>query len=631
MAKKEILTLDDLYNYYSTTSKNVRHFSSKESNKNIVVQSFGNIKFEKDEEDNDLTLVTLQACHTGENLNKFEIRDEVMNKALSSFLNKPILAFIHEVDGELCFYDHRMHQDDEGEIVYDEYPVGIIPESGNPHLEYDEEKENDYVVVNGYLFNEYSPAVDILEREGECAVSVELNISELSYNPKTRFMIIDDFTFSGVTLLGKKPNGDPVKPGMAGSNIKLGDFTNQNSIFSEDKMITMLEELNRKIDSLSNFSIKNIERKEDKVELNKELFEQLLAKYNKTEADIEFDYSELDDDALSTAFADAFEDKEDSSSEGESEINEDVKDEVNESENVEVEAEDVEATFDGEPEDSTDPAEPAEPAEPTEEPSDPTTEEPTTEPVVDPTEEPVVTPVVTEPAEDDDDDDHDLNRRDDGTDAEYLKKIQNNEVQYSATFAGETKTFSKSLNEVISALTELVNATYSEADNAWYSCEVYEDKTVRFDDWWMDKHYIQKYSVKDDVYSLKGERVEVFARYLTQQEIEALDGLKSKFEEVSDKLAKYEAEPEKMSILESNDYASIAESEEFVAFKAQEAHFNLSVDEVRAKADEMLLNAAKAGKVEFTETKSEKKVFGFRQIPTIKSNKGSSRYGKLFN
>ena len=274
MAKKKILTLDDLYNYYSTTSKNVRHFSAKDSDSTIRVQSFGKAKFEKSEYDKDLTLVTLQACHTGENLNHFEIKEDVMKKGLDSFLNKPILAYIHEVDGELCFYDHRMHQDDNGEIIYDEYPVGIIPESGNPHLEFDEDKGKDYVIVNGYLFTEYSPAVDILEREEECAVSVEIDISELSYNPKTHYMIIDAFTFSGVTLLGKKPNGEDVKPGMAGSNIRLGDFTNHESIYTNDKLITMLDELNHKIDYLTNFSNKNFERKEDKVELNKELFEQ---------------------------------------------------------------------------------------------------------------------------------------------------------------------------------------------------------------------------------------------------------------------------------------------------------------------------------------------------------------------
>ena len=617
--KKRYLTLDDLYNYYEANSKRARHFSSKNSDgAPLVVQSLGTVKFEKDVENNDLTLVSLQACHSGVNLNHSSIDDKVMEKALSSFLNKPILAYIHEVDGELQFYDHRMHQDDEGEIIYDEYPVGIIPESGNPHMEYDEEKDKNYVVVDGYLFNEYSPAAEILEREGECSVSVELNISELSFSPKDHLMIIEDFTFSGVTLLGKRPDGSEVKPGMSGSNIRLGDFSNQNSVFSDDKVMTMLEELNRKIDDLANFSNKNIERKEDKVELNKELFEQLLAKYNKTEADIQFDYSELDDNALSAAFAEAFEDEENSSSE--EDIDNDESDDVKPEDNAEGET----AEFDGETSETGETGEPTDPVEP---------------------ENPVVEPADPEPSEegntenvqangddegDDDSDDENKVNTDDGSDAEYLKKKQNNEVQFSATFKGETKTFSKSLNEIISALSELVNGTYSETDNEWYSVEVFDNKTVQFYGWCTGKNYRQSYKEKDGVYSLKGERVELFARYLTQEECDALDGLKGKFEDVSAKLAKYEAEPEKMSILESADYSSIAESEEFVAFKAQEAHFDLSVDEVRAKADEMLLNAAKAGKVEFSKKDTEKKTkIGYKFFPVSNAKKGVKKYGNL--
>jgi len=635
--KKRYLTLDDLYNYYEANSKRARHFSSKNSDgAPLVVQSLGTVKFEKDAENNDLTLVSLQACHSGVNLNHSSIDDKVMEKALPSFLNKPILAYIHEVDGELQFYDHRMHQDDEGEIIYDEYPVGIIPESGNPHMEYDEEKDKNYVVVDGYLFNEYSPAAEILEREGECSVSVELNISELSFSPKDHLMIIEDFTFSGVTLLGKRPDGSEVKPGMSGSNIKLGDFSNQNSVFSDDKVMTMLVELNRKIDDLANFSNKNIERKEDKVELNTELFNQLLEKYNKTEADIEFEYSELDDDALSAAFAEAFGEIEDSSSEGD----ENTGFEKSEENRIDVEAEEkVKDTFDGDPDpadpDPTDP-DPSDPSNPNpSNPSDPAPGDPDPSNPSDPSNPGGGSgtgpdpnsgtgsgtgsdPAPTETA-----------NRDDGSDAEYLKKNQN-EVQYSATFKGETKTFAKSLNETIYALSELVNTTYGESDNDFYSVDVFDNKTVQFYGMFTGKNYRQSYKEKEGVYSLKGDRVELFARYLTQEECDALDNLQGKFEDISEKLGKYEAEPEKMAILESVDYSSIAESDEFIAFKAQDAHFDLTVDEVRAKADEMLLDAAKKGKVEFTKEETEKKPhIGFKMFPVSNAKKGVKKYGNL--
>ena len=120
MGKKKILTLEDLYNYYSSTSKRSRHFSAKDEDRNIYIQVSGNIIFEKDNDATEgLTKVTLQANHTGVNLNGSSIKDEVAEAALPSFSNRPILGFIHMVDGQWEFYDHRMHLEDD-ELVYDE-------------------------------------------------------------------------------------------------------------------------------------------------------------------------------------------------------------------------------------------------------------------------------------------------------------------------------------------------------------------------------------------------------------------------------------------------------------------------------------------------------------------------------
>ena len=103
------------------------------------------------------------------------------------------------------------HVDEEDNIVYDEIPIGIIPESCGAKLEYDKEKEKTYCVVNGYVIEEYAPlAVEILEREEECPCSVELSVRELSYDSKEKVLNIDDFFFSGVTILGKTEDGEDV-------------------------------------------------------------------------------------------------------------------------------------------------------------------------------------------------------------------------------------------------------------------------------------------------------------------------------------------------------------------------------------------------------------------------------------
>lgn len=282
---KRLLTLNDLYNYYSTT-KTSTHFSSAVDSENIVVQVNGKINFKKSDKDTEgLKSVYLQACHIDENINGSNIKESVMTAALPSFSNRPILGYIHEVDGKPEFYGHNMHLDEDGNVIYDEIPVGVIPESCDAKLVYDEEKDKTYVEVKGYIFEEYSKAAEILEREQECSVSVELSIRELSYDAKKKYLDIEDFFFSGVTILGKDEDGEVVRPGMSGSNIKLTDFSRENnSMFSEnDKLVEVLEKLNA---TLSNFQIDDNQGKEDKTDVELENFEEVIEEVTETTEEV---------------------------------------------------------------------------------------------------------------------------------------------------------------------------------------------------------------------------------------------------------------------------------------------------------------------------------------------------------
>ena len=215
---------------------------------------------------------------------------------------------------------------------------------------------------------------------------------------------------------------------------------------------------------------------------------------------------------------------------------------------------------------------------------------------------------------------------------------QGENVEFSVTYKGETKTFAKSLNDKIREITELVNATYGAEDNAFYDCEVFDEtKTVLFHDWWNGKHFRQKFGTKEGNLALKGERTEVFVRYLSEDELAALDELNSKFEAVSKnyeeankELELYKAEPEKVAILEAEEYKQIAETAEFAELKKRDTYFSMSVEDVRAKADEILLSAAKAGKVEFsTDEQPETHSKPILSIAKVSNNK-TGRYGGMF-
>ncbi len=302
---KRLLFIEDLYEFYSNNYKRSTHFDANKTGNPIVVQVHGKVHFDKSNRDTEgLLPVHLQSCHTDLNINGSNINEPVMTSALPSFSNRPILGYIHTVNGQDEFYSHNMHEDEDGNIVYDEIPVGIIPESCNAQLVYDEKKGKTYCEVDGYIFEEYSKAAEILQREGECSVSVELSIRELSYNAKEKYLDIEDFFFSGVTILGKTPDGDTVKPGMEKSNIKLADFSEKNnSLFT--KYENQLIEFQTRLEKLESTCANKEKIKEGGNETN--MIEKLLEKYGKTVEDITFDYDELSDEELENKFAEMFE------------------------------------------------------------------------------------------------------------------------------------------------------------------------------------------------------------------------------------------------------------------------------------------------------------------------------------
>ena len=318
MAKKRLLYIEDLYDFYSNKYKRSTKFSAEKTGEPLVVQVHGRINFDESDKNKDgLLPVHLQSCHTDLNVNGSNIEYSVMEAALPSFSNRPILGYIHKVttdensEGQWEFYSHNMHEDENGDVVYDEYPIGIIPESCNAQLVYDEEKKKTYCEVDGYIFEEYSKAAEILQREEECSVSVELSIRELSYDAKQKFLNIEDFWFSGVTILGKTPQGNEVKPGMTGSNIKLADFSSKNNSLFEDyksKMIELQERLEKLETTCFNKEQNPVQTlsKEGGINNNMTKFEELLAKYGKTAEDVTFDYAEMSDEELEAKFAEVF-------------------------------------------------------------------------------------------------------------------------------------------------------------------------------------------------------------------------------------------------------------------------------------------------------------------------------------
>lgn len=496
---KRLLYLEDLYDFYSAKYKRSTHFSFKKTGEPIVVQVHGKINFEESDKNKDgLMPVHLQSCHTNLNVNNSNIEESVMASALPSFSNRPILGYIHKVitdenpEGQWEFYGHNCHEED-GETVYDEVPVGIIPESCNAQLIYDEEKDKTYCEVDGYIFEEYSRAAEILQREGECAVSVELSIRELSYDGKLKCLNIEDFWFSGVTILGKNEYGETIKPGMTGSNIKLADFSaDNNSLFTkyENKMIEFQERLKKLESTCSNIQLS----KEGGNDKNMDKFNELLEKYGKTAEDIEFEYEDMTDEELESKFEEVF---------GKLE------------ENSASEPSNDEGADNGE-----------------------TSEE---------------NPEVKE------------DNACGGGGSGSTKKKKKNSIECSYTVKDEVKTFEVSLQDKIYSIQDLVNQTYAEADNTYYGVSVFNSYVIMCD-YWSGRYFKQSYTDENDVYTLTGDRVEVFAEFVTADEQKELESMRSNYEalkEFKETTEKNELHAKREEILNNEKFASISDSDEF--------------------------------------------------------------------
>lgn len=284
MNQKRVMSMDELFEFCQRN--NYRLFSSKEAGFSLAVSIPAT--FEVVEEDEDLSrrgLVRLRfrVCHIGQNRNKTYISEENMKKAMPSLKNRPILATIHQLDdGSWDFHKHDMYEDPEEETTeYIEKQVGSFTED-DPFLEYDEELDKTFVVAYGVIAEEYTKAASIIRANGGSKNSCELCVDSFTYNAKEGCLEIQDFYFSGSTLLGKEKDGTEIKEGMIGSRADIVDFTeNQDD---------------------SCFHTQNL--KEGGQSMTK--MDELLRKYNKSLEDITFEYDGLTDAELEAKFAEMF-------------------------------------------------------------------------------------------------------------------------------------------------------------------------------------------------------------------------------------------------------------------------------------------------------------------------------------
>ena len=211
----------------------------------------------------------------------------------------------------------------------------------------------------------------------------------------------------------------------------------------------------------------------------------------------------------------------------------------------------------------------------------------------------------------------------------YGKKEYTISENGDMSFIIDREEFQISHEDIRCGLYGLCSSTYEDDNNWVHIKEVYDDSFV-MQEYPSRKYYRQKYTKDGDNVAFDGERVQVYATYVTKDEESALEEMRSNYEELVQFKIEKEASETKMQkeeILSAEAYECLAEIKEFVQLKADIDKY--SIDEISTKADLIYADFMK------------KQNFSSNSIPktkkTVKTTFGTDKketkkpYGNLFD
>lgn len=595
--KRSLLTIQDLYKFCQENK--LYNFNSKEQGYKLKVQVPSS--FEVDENVDDahrgMLKLKIRIFHTGLNRNGSFVSEEAAKEAMPTIKNRPVLAAIHQLDnGEWDFEGHNFeiitNEDGEEEIVYIEKQVGSFDES-EPFFEYDEELDKTYICSYAYISEGYTKAADIIRRKQGTKNSVELSIDELSFNAKENYLSLDKFYVSASTLLGAKEDGTEIGEGMLGSRADIADFSEQNNTSQYDVNKELLDEIKKLNENLSHFNINQAELSANETfeeggikDVDNAKFLELLEKYNKTEANIEFEIEGLSDEELETKFAEVFgeESEEDPASEegDEEEKSEEVAEESTEEENETEESETSE--------------------------EDETSEE-----------------VVEDNSEE--------------TSEESAEEYALVEKKFEIDGKKFSVAFELSHDDIRCGLYNLLSV-YDDLDNEWYGIRAVYDSYFVMYGWCTNKIYGQKYTVDGDNVAFDGERWELFEELLTASEKAELDSMRANYsllEQFKLDTENAQLHSQREAILYNEKYSVLAEKDEENNYK-NEAYAklvsemdNYSLTDLEKELKSVFADyITNGGQFSYADEQEEKSMVSKKLFATS-TNKKPSRYGNLFS
>jgi hypothetical protein len=212
--------------------------------------------YETDSEDTRFIKVKIWLMHLEENLNGSYFDKSVVENAIPSLANTPILAYIEDnSNDETDFSDHRMvliKEDGKFKVKYIGQAIGLIPETNNAQFEMrlcDDGVEREFLTVDGLVWQKWDEPVDIFNRDIIKAQSMELHENYQGEFKEDGLFHFTSFDFFGACALGSE-----VLPAMHNATIEaqfsLNDIHNQVQEKMEQfkKLTSFEQEGGKKVD-----------------------------------------------------------------------------------------------------------------------------------------------------------------------------------------------------------------------------------------------------------------------------------------------------------------------------------------------------------------------------------------------
>ena len=570
---KRILTIDDLIKFCK--EQNFAKFSSSETGYQLAVKIPTTFEVEsQDENHRGMTKLKIKIFHEGINRNNSKVTKESAEKAMKTIPDRPVLAAIHQLsNGDYDFAGHEM------ETIHND-------ETDEDEIKYIESQVGSFSSEPAFWEHD-----DKLNKDFVCAYAYISNeytkaneiIRRKGYTKNSCELCIDEMSYEAkskcLNLVDFYVSGstllgtaiDDEHPIEEGMQGSRADIVDF-SVENNSVKFNVENKLFEMLDKINN-TLSNFNKESMKGGNDKSMskFEELLEKYNKTVEDITFDYEELSDEELEEKFEEVF---------GES------------NDKNEKDTDDTTSTSN---DDNTDN-------------EDNTNDDTVTE-------------------------NNACGGGSSGSGSGSKKKKKKNSIECTYTVGDETRTFSVSLQDKIYSISDLVNQTYADADNTYYAVNVYQDYVVMYD-YCTGRYYKQSYTDENDNYTLTGDRVEVFAEFVTSDEQSELNDMRANYSAVVEELNQYkynESFADKMTVFDDDAYADYLETKEFKSLMAKESVDKYSKEELVEKADATLGKLVKSSKrFSYDEKNKHDNSVKLFKNPNGKA-KPKKRYGNLFD